>query len=245
MNAHPDFGTERTFKLSAVICLYREQNIFNSSRETCAATIHEAATSNHKQVIGPGQPVTVEALESLAISLGRKLDSCLLPERVLSVSLARMAWWCPAGRRRIWFNPASKNEEGLVKLNGKVVAHPNLLFCAGGRRYGGLRVLAMADCARPTLQTKLFRAPYWNLDGDGHMCEGNVKMPDIISPSMVDKYEKAFFESSFSHSHWGHQITTHPKGHLGLWQEMVRAKSFPPKYLLPSKINLNTLLKAS
>lgn len=239
MNAIPSFGEERKFKLASVICLYEEDNMY-SGRAVCAATVHGVETFGNKPTVKPGVPITLDALESVAIALGRKLEPCLLPERILAVSLARMVWWCPAERRRIWFNPAEKSKE-LKALNGKVVAHPHLVFCASGR--GGLRVLAIQEGKRPTLETKLFRAPYFNLSPEGSMCEGSVKMPDVVSPSIIEKYEKAFFDSSFSHSNWGHQLTRHPKGHLGLWQEMVKGKSFPGKYLAPVKTTISSLLK--
>ena len=230
MESTANFGSERKFELHQAILLYRE-----NGQSTCAATVHDVANRRNQLVIEPGQPITLAGLEALAMSLGKQLENCMLPERVLSLSMSQMAWWCPASRRRIWFKPGTgvKDAAMLRKLNGKFVQHPALLFIAGR----GLTVLALAADGRPTPTTRVYRAPYFNLSPQGVMCEGTAKLPQILSVNLIDQFEHAFFNSAFSHSNWGHMITRHPRGHAGLWSEMAQRKSpFPERYLKPSTI---------
>lgn len=246
MQSFPQFGDERTFRLERAILLYSERNSLRGHADTCIATIHNIVERAGKPTIEAGTPVTTDAIESLSQSLGRNLDACLLPDRILAVSLTRMIWWCPGGRRRIWFNAADADKKSAAKkLNGKLVAHPALVFVAQGRN---LSVLALAADRRPELNTRLYVAPYWNLDPRGLMCAGNVKMPDAVSPSLITKFERAFFDSAYSHSHWGHRLTAHPGGHFGLWEELSAAKAtqrFPVTYLVPTKTKLANLLKSN
>jgi PRTRC genetic system protein B len=239
MKSIPQFGSVHEFKLSHAILLYGSGRYHSDSLS--AATLHEVKEVAGQPAIQPGSPITIDAIEALTQGLGRRLDNCLLSERMLAVSLGQMIWWTPAARRRIWFNPTKgdKHYADLKKLNGKIVAHPPLVFCAAD----DFTVFALASNKRPTLTTKLFRAPYYNIDKSGVMCTGNVKLPGVINPGAVEGFEKAFFNSAFSHSHWGHQLTRFPGGHQALWQAMTTAKTFPKEHLLSTKHTMAGLLK--
>jgi PRTRC genetic system protein B len=213
------------------------------------ATTHAVRRVQGRHEIEPGTPVTGAAVAQLARDLGRHSRDVLLPEHMLAVNQERMLWWCPASRRRIWFKPADKDHKDLdrlKKLNGKFVFHPPLLFVARG---GHLRVLAMQENRRPTAETRLFRAPYWNLDGAGHLCVGTARMPREVDPALITRFEDGFFNSAFSHSHWGHQLTRHPNGHVGLWEA---AAAFNPGntlthewhagFLVPQKTTVQSLI---
>jgi len=231
MIAEGIFGqSERTFDLRQAILLYAER-----SGNVSAATVHEVEVREGKPTLKEGRPVTLAGVEKLAESLGRKIENCLLPEHILSISMSQMVWWCPAGRRRIWFRPEGKDDEiktGLKALNGKYVMHPPLIFSAGGY---SLRVNALAENKRPLATSKVYVAPYYNVGLNGSMCKGNAVLPKIISPGLTDQYEAGFFNSAFSHSNYGHKLTRHKGNHLGLWQEMQTAKVFPRNYLQPYK----------
>ncbi|HEX3800213.1 MAG TPA: PRTRC system protein B [Verrucomicrobiae bacterium] len=229
MRVEAKFGNaERNFHLAHAVLIYEEQG----SSSAAAASIHEVDLVHGRPVLKAGQPVTVAGVEALAESLGRKLENHLLPERILSISLSQMTWWCPARRRRIWFKPSGSDKdvnEGLRKLNGRFVMHPPLFFAANR----GLRVFALAENKRPVADTPLYVAPYYNCDANGSLCKGSAHFPDIATPSLIEKFEAGFFDSAFSHSNYGHKLTRHPDSHLGLWREMQTAKVFPRKYLQP------------
>ena len=230
-------GAGRDYKLTSAILIYTGPggDDAHGGRDTLtAATVHDVEHIGRGQpIIQPGQPVSVQALERLLLSLGRQQAAGFLPETMLAVGLDLMAWWCPAGRRRIWFKTYKEDDKELRALNGKFVHHPPLLFIVKG----GLNVFALVEDKRPRAGTKLWRAPYWNL-GEGHMCNGNLKLPPC-QPENLAGFEAAFFNSAFTHGR-GQGLTTHPGGHTAFWRELSRRKAKPDaawwrKKLLPAK----------
>ena len=247
MEASVNFGAaDRNFALKSAILIYQDG-------DQHAATVHEVYLPHGRPSLKPGQPVTVAALEQLMRNLGKQDGAAYIPEQVVSLGLNRLAWWCPAGRRRIWFKPSHDKAEAKVlkQLNGKFVWHPPLLFVAGAKGGDGLSAFALLANQRPTAETELCKAPYWNLYEDGSMCRGNIKLP-IASTESLAAFERAFFNSAFSHSSGG-RLTLRPGGHHGLWQESAglaaRSRKWQPdekywrKHLVPLKKSIGTLFK--
>jgi PRTRC genetic system protein B len=221
MDAQISFGTkavDAAFALKSALLVYESGGTF-------AATVHDVVLHYGRPVIQPGQPITISSIERLMRELGRQSSVAFIPDHVVSVGIGSLAWWCPAGRRRIWFKPAEKDKE-LKALNGKFVHHPPLLFAAGARGGDGLSVWALTENRRPREDTRLRVAPYWNLDGQGGMCRGNIHLPEATTDSLA-AFEKAFFNSAFTHSTSGSAITRHPRGHTGLWAELAARKTPP------------------
>jgi len=215
-----NLGESMTYRLEKAILIYTGP----------AATVHEVDDDG---VIKPGQPISRHAIESLAQSLGKHLDGGWLPPNVVSLGFGAMAWFCPAGRRRIWFkadgrfNGGAKTEDAdtprVQKLNGKFAWHPPLLFTVQG---SNLSVFALARNERPQAGTTLYRAPYWNLWESGAMCAGNRAMPEQPVPSKIPDYEKAFFESAFTHTNIS-RLCRYPGGHTALWQHLTTVRTKP------------------
>jgi PRTRC genetic system protein B len=162
----------------------------------------------------------------------------ILPERILCQDGGLMAWWTASERRPIFFQTTDK--EFNARMRGKSVVHPSLLFVA---RPGKLSVFALADSARPAGDTPLYRAPYFNLYDVGTMCPGNARLPTALLAGDLPVWERAFFETQFTHTniHWG-QLTKHPGGHAGLWPTMaeVERTDFPAEWLVPLKLDVNS-----
>ena len=215
------FGLQsRDYKLTKAILIY-ESGEGQSAHS--AASVHDIAMQDRRPVIQPGHAITVSAVKQLAAALGQSQSIGYLPERLICIGLEKMVWWCPAGRRRIWFKPSHADSPGKLEvkpLNGKFVHHPPLLFMVES----GLNVFALTGNARPRPETNLYRAPYWNLT-DGHMCNGNLKLPEI-NPEHLADFEAAFFNSAFTHTSQG-TLTRHPDGHAGMWTELSRRKTPP------------------
>lgn len=229
MNAHVDLGEARTYRLTKALLVYEGENHMGDNSGGTAVSVHEV----RDRQLGPGQPITRAAVESLAQALGRNLAAGWLPPQIVSLGFGKMAWFCPAGRRRIWFKADGRFNGGaetehkdtpkVTKLNGKFAQHPPLLFVASDHR---LAVFALTRNERPQANTVLHRAPYWNLWESGEMCAGNRAMPAAPMPSAIAQYEAAFFDSAFSHTNIT-KLCTHPGGHTGLWQELTRVKRAP------------------
>jgi PRTRC genetic system protein B len=128
----------------------------------------------------------------------------------------------------------------LTDLNGKRFPQPALLFDVAG---GQLSIFALKEAKRPVKDTKLYRAPYWNVSDQGSVCLGTTRIPDVLSVESISRWADSFFESQFTHQNASWPLTTHPKGFVALWRELMGMKEFPAKYLASGEITLGQYLK--
>lgn len=202
-------------------------------------------------VIGPGVPLTRKSVADLAEALGAAVRFAgFVPTTVLYTGPDILAWWCPAQTRPVYFrtdkDPAgdqpdqdqgddTKGRAGRERLANRSgpAPHPALIFAATGREWF---VRAAADlCLRPTPQTKLHRAPYFNVWESGRICTGNVRLPERLDTSTLVGYEDAFFNSRFTHPNTD-RLVKYPGGAYTLWADMLDHATegcFPQSALIP------------
>jgi PRTRC genetic system protein B len=128
------------------------------------------------------------------------------------------------------------NEEAR-KLNGLVFPHPSLIFKVSGR---DLSVRAVATNSRPSPETPMKTAPYWNTDI--RVCPGSMRVPDTIDVASISQWEDAFFQSEFTHAAGAVRLTSHPEGFIGLWRSLAGKKRFPVQYLTDAGETLQELV---
>jgi PRTRC genetic system protein B len=224
--------------MTRAICIY-ESKTPKGKIET-VATVHPVTVSESgAPLIMPGVGASLASIEDLVIAMSQGSESQgFIEANMLSISMQRMIWWKPSHVERIWFKVG---KGGYKCLNGAHVTHPALLFMATPST---LSVFALKQNRRPTPETVLCDAPYFNIYPKGNMCRGTAEYPKLLSPNCVPMYEKAFFESNFTHSCNG-ELTKHPGGHRGLWLEMKgkKQKDFPAKYLKATTNKVSDLLK--
>jgi PRTRC genetic system protein B len=243
ITAELSFGeAERHYSLEAAVLIYKD----NDHSTNRAATVHDIELLHNKPHLAAGTPVTMAAVERFMEAFNKQSASSFIPEQVVMLGVNRLAWWCPAGRRRIWFRPSDEKHKNLMTLNGKFVHHPPLLFVVGQRGGDGLAAHALTENKRPTPDTVLYRAPYWNLNDQGGMCRGNISLPSCSTKS-IDGFERAFFNSAFSHTSGG-LLTRHAAGHDGLWAELAALSVAPDaaywkRNLVKTKRTLATLFQ--
>ena len=177
--------------------------------------LHEGAP-----YLGAGQSVTTGFLERLARGLGASLAPEVLPANILSRTPELIVWWSPEKHRLMFFGDGNKD---TTELNGRMYPHPALVFMVNGRE---LFVRALGENRRPTADTRLKNAPYWNTDAHGRVCLGSMRVPEEVSACSLSAWEDAYFASEFTHPSGAVHLTTHPGGFLGLWSKFGRAK--PP-----------------
>ena len=196
--------------------------IYKDEQGDCAASIHEVAGA--QPGLQPGQPVTIAALEALLTALGRRGGGGFIAPEILSVGLDSLAWWRPSAYRRIWFKPHSDdaNAKQMRQLNGKHIWYPPLLFKA---RPDALSVFALVANERPRRDTRLWKAPFWNLN-EGGMCNGDIKLPPVAADN-IGRFHTAFFDSAFTHNSQGGMLTVHPGGYIGLLEALAKRKTKP------------------
>lgn len=213
-------GESYHFKLHDALLVYQ-------GRGTSFVTRHEIVDQQGKPpALGPAQPLTVNFVDSLVRSVRGHLKVEILPEHILAKSDRMIAWWTPQRRRVMFYN----NSEGKAKeLNGKVFPQPPLVWLVLD---GSLSIRALAENKRPSANTKLAVAPFWNLSSDGGVCTGSMRHPKSISVATIPSWEQGFYESNFTHSNVG-RLTRHKGGFDGLWTALAgKRQRFPSEMLI-------------
>ena len=93
----------------------------------------------------------------------------------------------------------------------------------------------MKGSERPTEETSLFRAPYFNVYADGGICTGNVQLAGGTTAERLRAWNDAFFGSFFTHPNVQGKIVTYKGGIFKFWTDMLdgRPPEFPEHVLVP------------
>jgi PRTRC genetic system protein B len=233
-------SNELHYSLETAVLIYRARN-----NEAPFITIHSVqppATSGSQPSLGVARPIDRRFVRSLSRSLSpRKAAVEILPGNVLVSTDEVLLWWLPACRRPIYFETAKREDEDTVAaLNGRPIAHPPLVFMVD---QSGLTVRALPTNERPTAETPLMIAPYWNVYAHGGVCLGSMKHPRTLSVSAIRGWENGFFDSRFSHPNTP-LLTRFKGGIVALWKTLADSNaSYPLEMLVPAKQTLAELLR--
>lgn len=124
----------------------------------------------------------------------------LLPENVLYLDAdqGRVIWHTPPQRRSLYFIEPLTIPNGMANL-------PALLWI-GTKTH--LTLFALLSSEKPTLNTHLYYAPFFNTNKQGGVCMGTVSVAIRQSSSLdefITAWEERFFYSYFSHLFDKHQ----------------------------------------
>jgi len=194
-------------------------------------TAKQAAKLSKALLIGERKPEKVERKDNY-LQVKK-----LMPPSVLSFShhpTQEVVWWTAARKESLLFSDHLTIPCGLASL-------PPLVWKASRE---SLTIFAMKEDNRPTLDTKLFLAPFFNIHPGGSVCMGDV---DVAIGA--DKYMEDFimaWETYFFNSYFSHLIADHSpvKGNIvDLWQGLVGQQTeFPLNQLTPTALTLKNLL---
>ena len=185
MEARVRIGRNRKFTLKTAVMIYTDTS-------TAFATVHEVRVDcKGSPYLAPGRSLTTAFLRRLAQGLGTATSPEVLPECILVRTPDMIVWWARAQSRVMFF---SGQEEGAGDLNGHLYPHPALVFKVRRRE---LFVRALAQDTRPTAQTQLKTAPYWNTDSKGSVCVGTMRIPDQLTANRISAWQDAYFTSEF------------------------------------------------
>jgi PRTRC genetic system protein B len=224
----------RDYKLSSALLLYTSAGGYGDAY----ATIHAVRNSKGAApAIGAGIPLTESALRQALANLGapKGLGGWISPA-MLYMADDCIVWQIPPQRRPVFFRSAGK-----LGTAHATVPHPHLVFAVSRDHWYVAAV--RFDSANPG-KSALFHSPYFNCYSDGSVCIGNVPRPKRLEPSTLGDFERAFFNSYFTHSN-NQNVTTHPDGPDGLWGEMLAGAhvEFPGQYLAPMNLTLDKWVK--
>lgn len=229
--------TKGTVKLSRAVLIYEGE------RGGTLATVHNIHDVGGEPVIGAGQAMTARTAAGLARAL---LKSAMLggylPETVLYLDPDLIVWWVPPQCRHIAFRVEKEMAEALGGCErGEVVPQPGLVFAASSRIW---HVWAVKGASRPTLTTSLFQAPYFNVNSQGGICQGNTPVPEGTTVAKIAQWNDAFLRSYFSHPNGPVELVRYRDGPYAFWRDMLdgRFRRFPEKVLIDLKLTLGDML---
>lgn len=228
---------------SGTVTLRRAVLIYEGQRGGALATVHKVEEVDGEPVIGVGQAMTPRAAMELAKALlKRAAHGGFLPETVLYMDGDLIVWWVPPARRHIAFRVGAEHAEGFGGIErGETVPHPGLVFAASSRVW---RVWAVKGASRPTLDTAIYQAPYFNVDVRGGICQGNAPVPEGTTVEKITAWTEAFTRSYFTHPNGPGRLVTYRGGVYAFWRDMLdgRFRRFPEKVLVDVKTTLAQLL---
>lgn len=162
----------------------------------------------------------------------------LLPEKLLYINPEHNGY-------AIWYTPPMKTDlyfiDGLNIPCGKANV-PALIWKAGKKE---LYLYAFNGREKPTEDTPLCHAPFFNLHPNGKVCMGTVAVnikEDCSLEEFIGQWQAFFFNSYFSHLIAEHNPV---KGNIvQLWQSLsTSSKKFPERSLKKTSLTLKKLLK--
>ena len=227
-----DVGSELDLKLYQAVLLYK-----NDHGNRHMATVHGVVQQNAdgSPVLGAGQLLSTASLRELSRQLGTGCSVEFLPEQVVARTPDLLAWWTPAAVRPMFFRAGSE----LERVSGKRFPHPALLFVV---RSSVLHVRALLASQRPCSDSKLAAAPYWNIDSNGAVCAGTMRVPRSLTVTSIAAWQQAFFQSEFTHAGGGGRLTKRRGGTAGLWKSLAGKQRFPSSTLVEQE-SLDQYLK--
>lgn len=234
MRVHVQIGESRVFRLESAILIYGDGR-------AAFATLHRVQfpPDGGAPFLAAARPVTTAFLRTLAEGLGACVKPEILPENVLARTPEMFAWWSRARHRIMFFNPPN---EQVRHLNGRRYPHPPLVFKVSA---GNLFVRALVSDQRPTADTALCTAPYWNTNQeDGLVCPGSMKIPETTNVESMGQWEDSYFGSEFTHPSGAARLTSFPGGFSALWTKLAgRKTAFPVEYLTDANQTLRSFIE--
>jgi PRTRC genetic system protein B len=163
------------------------------------------------------------------------LDLQLTQATTLAVGVNSLIWWVPPAERPVWFDAKYQATASIARLSGQPVPWPGLVMRASA---GRLQVFALQGQERPTAQTPLMHAPFWNLFAQGVVCRGSVQYPAACTPSLQEAWETVFFQSVFTGPSRTDRYMNWGAGYEALLDQAQRLGHFPDEVLMDAGLTL-------
>lgn len=235
------FSKETPMTLKHAICIYAA-DARSESPGPAHATLHDVDTTSGRPVIQPGRLATVDDLKALASGLSESMETIgtnWIDSKVLASGGGRMIWYTPAGPQSMFFQNC--HFEQSFDAHG-VAPVPALIWLA---ERDALFVFAVKDGDRPTQQTQLFQAPFFNVWARGQVCVGSAQRPSGNAAADPNAWERMFWGSRFTHPNFKQKdrllLGVDP---YDFWREWITqpGETFPLDRLVPLELKVADLL---
>lgn len=208
------------------------------------ATIHHMDTVGDKPLIMPGRPMSEKDLASIYKGLSSVQDTqstIWLDQKILAKGTDRMIWWTPAETRPMFFKHSSHVKN---TFDGSAVCPvPALVWLSILGK--GLYLFAVKEPGRPSQNSTLFQAPFFNVWGRGLVCTGNATLPREAEMWDPKAWEIFFFGSHFTHPNFVMKDRLIKGKHpVNFWKEVVATPpdKFPENRLVRMPLTIQDLL---
>lgn len=230
-------------KMIGAILLYGESSQYNTGVAAKFASIHSINWDTKQPIIAAGRPITEADLASLhkGLSESKSLPGSLwVDSKILAMGNGRMIWWTPPQQRPMFFDKSSNASQSF---NGAGrCPNPGLVWMATS---SALFIYAVAGNDRPTQETQLFQAPFFNVWSRGQVCVGSANMPDQDMKGEPGAWEKFFFGSRFTHANFTQENRLiKNQNPYSFWSKMVKepTATFPENKLVKFPLKVGDLL---
>jgi len=144
----------------------------------------------------------------------------LMPTNLLIDDAQKLVWFTKAQRKVLHIRHLKINSHQMVSF-------PALLFIAH-KDQRKVRIFALGSSAKPTINTKLYHAPFFNLDGAGGLCLGDACLPTDIHMQTLTEIESVFFDANGTHTNHNETLSTFAiKQHrslFGFWKHKAKTQ---------------------
>ena len=171
MQAYVGIEANSEFKLSEAVLIYQAEG------EGAFASLHRIKQGdNGVPYLAPGEQLTTAFVRTLAQGLGAQVKPEIFSENILARTPDLLVWWSRPQQRVMFFGGT---DEEARKINGLVFPHPALIFKVVGK---DLFVRAVATSSRPSPETPLKTAPYWNTEVGAWSVPAACAYPNLPIP---------------------------------------------------------------
>jgi PRTRC genetic system protein B len=214
MNARTDLLMSE-FKPSLAIMIYNNSNEYYL----------ESHDINERGQVMAGKPLLQETIQGMIDVFFDERQNVvnitgMLPENMLYFQAM------PGGNyKMIWYRMAEirvLHTAPQLKLPVDKTWVPPLIYVASSKQ---MEVYALKSNSRPKEKTKLYLAPFFNVNDDGDVCLGNarVQKPKVKTYSSLMQYwEDLFWLSEFTHINGGEKTRS---GLKAVWLKLLKSKT--------------------
>lgn len=172
-----------------------------------------------------------------ALKTNHWISSGLMPANVLHLN-------CTEDGFAVWHTPPQKVSLFFVGGLGIPCGMANVPALLWKATKDALFIYALKQQRKPTLQTPLHHAPFFNIYQKGNVCMGTVKIDTNSINNLEDfiaKWESYFWNSYFSHLL--NNVSPVKENIVQLWQRLVDTDApFPVEVLQKNALTLSDIL---
>lgn len=180
-------------------------------------------------------PLAENVLKDIAKSYMEKnsveMDHGFIPGHILYGNTAPgklvVIWYRPSAKRTLNFSTGLK-----IKGKAEVIIPATIYVLVNSKLY----IYALASDDRPSEDTKIFNAPYFNIYEDGNVCLGSAQIGKHRADTYegeAERFERAFY---LAEQNSGHNESMCKSDPTKLWTSLIKSKKpFPISELVLHK----------